>query len=224
MTYDDGGYPMPKCYMKKNERIKEVLRLLDEYYPYNNECYLNYTHDYELLIANMLAAQCTDDRVNMVTSTLFKNYSSLEDFATSSQSEMEKAVHQTGFYRNKAKNIILTANILLAEHNGRLPNNIEELVKLPGVGRKTANVVLAHIFNVPTVIVDTHVKRISFKLGFTKHVDPEKIEYELMKILPKKHWIRYNHQIIAHGRLICAAIKPKCSECFLKDLCNNIAL
>jgi len=207
--------------MRKNLRVKEVLKKLDEHYP-ETGCYLNYTRDYELLFATILAAQCTDDRVNIVTNSLFKKYPTLEDFASASVAEMEEDVRPTGFYRNKAKNIISSANILLIEHNGIMPASIEYLTKLPGVGRKTANVVLAHIFDIPSVIVDTHVKRISYKLGFTKNTDPEKIEYDLMKILPKDHWIRYNTQIIAHGREICKAPIPKCVKCFLEEYCPKV--
>jgi len=207
--------------MTKKERVKAVLHALDERYPYEDKCYLNFNAPHELLIATMLSAQCTDDRVNLVTADLFVKYPTLEAFAAANISEMEKDVKSTGFYRNKAKNIIAAANDLLVVHNGILPSDIEELTKLPGVGRKTANVVRCHIFNLPSVVVDTHVKRISTRWKFTKNTDPDKIEFDLMKILPKHHWIRYNHQVIAFGREICKAPKAKCHMCFMTDICPS---
>ena len=207
--------------MTKKERVKAVLAALDEKYPYEDKCYLNYEAPHELLIATMLSAQCTDDRVNLVTAELFVKYPTLEAFAAAGLSEMEKDVKSTGFFRNKAKNIIAAANDLLAVHNGILPSDIEELTKLPGVGRKTANVVRCHIFNLPSIVVDTHVKRISARWNFTKNIDPDKIEFDLMKILPKQHWIRYNHQVIAFGREICKAPKAKCHLCFMTDICPS---
>ena len=206
---------------KLQEKINNVLTLLDEHYPTMDKCYLNYTKDYELLIATMLSAQCTDDRVNLVTKDLFKKYSSLEDFAKADLKELEKDIHSTGFYHNKAKNIILAANQLIDRHKGILPSDIEELTALAGVGRKTANVVRTHIFHIPSIVVDTHVRRISQKIGFTKSDDPVKIEFELMKLFPEDHWGRYNTQIIAHGRSICKARKADCVNCFLNKVCNE---
>ena len=206
--------------MTTKMRVQGVLALLDEYYPMNDRCYLEYSAAYELMIATILSAQCTDDRVNMVTADLFKKYPTLEAFAGASVAEMEKDVKSTGFYRNKAKNIILAGQMLLENYGGQMPSDIDELTKLAGVGRKTANVIRSHIFQLPSVVVDTHVKRISGKLGFTKNTDPEKIEFDLMKILPKDHWIRYNTQIIAHGRAICKAPTAKCELCFMTDLCK----
>ena len=205
--------------MTTKERIKQTLNLLDTHYPYENKCYLNYTQPYELLFATMLSAQCTDDRVNIATKSLFQNYPNLQAYANANLTDIEKKIFTTGFYKNKAKNIIATAKILLEDYQGILPSSIEELTKLPGVGRKTANVVRCHIFNIPSIVVDTHVKRISNRLKFTKETDPTKIEFDLMKKLPKSHWIRYNHQIIALGRAICKAPTPKCSICFLNMLC-----
>ena len=208
--------------MTKKQKIDVILQLLDEYYPDNTECYLNYTEPYELLFATILSAQCTDDRVNIVTETLFKRYRSLEDFAYANSEDMENCVKSTGFYRNKTKNIIWTAQILLDKYAGQIPSDIVELTALPGVGRKTANVVRSHIFNLPSIVVDTHVKRVSCKLGITEYKDPEKIEFELMKVLPTEYWIRYNTQIIAHGRKICKARKPCCGECFLDFICPKL--
>jgi len=202
--------------MKKH--VKEILKRLDEHYPTENICYLNYTHDYELLFATILSAQCTDNRVNIVTKDLFAKYTTLEAFAEADPQEMEQDIRTTGFYKNKAKSIIQSANMLLGK---KMPHQIEELTKLSGVGRKTANVVRSHIFNLPSIVVDTHVKRISKKLGLTENTDPVKIEFDLMDILPKDHWIRYNTQIIAHGRAICKAPVPKCNLCFLADLCPS---
>lgn len=206
--------------MRIKEKVHIILDRLDEHYPTETKCYLNYSKDYELLIATILSAQCTDDRVNIVTQDLFSKYPTLESFAEASFLVMEMDVRTTGFFRNKAKNIILASRMLLENYNGVVPSDIEELIKLPGVGRKTGNVVRAHIYNLPSVIVDTHVKRISMKLGLTKNTDPVKIEYDLMKVLPKEHWIRYNTQVIAHGRKICKAPTPKCEVCFYTDICS----
>lgn len=199
--------------------IKEILSLLDEYYPTDDKCYLHYDKPYELLFATILSAQCTDDRVNTVTKDLFKKYTTLEAFAEADIRELEKDVMSTGFYRNKAKNIKASAQALIKDHSGIVPSEVEALTALPGVGRKTANVVRSHIFNLPSIVVDTHVKRISKKWGFTESNDPVKIEFELMELLPQEHWIRYNTQVIAHGRKICTARKPKCSECPFAQYC-----
>ena len=204
----------------QKKTIKLILKLLDENYPLN-ECYLNYQTDWQLLIATILSAQCTDDRVNMVTKNLFSKYKTLNDFASAIQSDLEQDIKSTGFYKNKARNIILSANKLLNDYNSKMPSDINELVKLPGVGRKTANVIRSHIFNIPSIVVDTHVKRISKKLGLTENNDPEKVEYDLMKIIPKNHWIRLNLQLIAHGRKICKARKPDCINCFLNKYCRG---
>ena len=205
--------------MKKAERVKRVLAALDARYPYNDKCYLNYEKPYELLFATILSAQCTDDRVNIVTTQLFAKYPTLEAFADANLAEMEQDVKPTGFFRNKAKSLVLCAQALLSEHGGTLPSDIDVLTKLPGVGRKTANVVRCHIFGLPSIVVDTHVKRISGRWGFTKNSDPVKIEFDLMKLLPKTHWIRYNHQVIAFGREICKAPRAKCEICFMTDFC-----
>ncbi len=204
-----------------NEKINAVLSLLDQHYPTEDKCYLQYSKDYELLFATILSAQCTDDRVNIVTKELFKKYRSLQDFAAADLKELERDIHSTGFYRNKAKNIIAAANQLIYEHNGEMPSNVDKLTALAGVGRKTANVVRTHIFNIPSIVVDTHVKRISKKIGFTESDDPVKIEFELMELFPKDHWCRYNTQVIAHGRTICKARKADCENCFLNKWCDE---
>ncbi|MBR1443037.1 MAG: endonuclease III [Firmicutes bacterium] len=207
--------------MDKKTRVKKVLAALDEYYPTEDKCYLHYEKPYELLIATILSAQCTDDRVNMVTKELFVKYPTLESFAQAELSQIEEDIRSTGFFRNKAKNIILSSQMLLEKYGGEMPREVEELTSLAGVGRKTANVVRSHIFSLPSIVVDTHVKRISNKLGLTEQTDPVKIEFELMKIFPKEHWIRYNTQVIAHGRKICKAQSPKCEICCLSDYCKN---
>lgn len=206
---------------KERERIQNVLNLLDENYSREYKCYLNHENAWQLLIATMLSAQCTDERVNIVTKDLFQKYKSVEDFANADLRELEKDIHSTGFYKNKAKNIIACTKELMEKYNGEVPSDIDQLTALAGVGRKTANVIRGNIYHEPSIVVDTHVKRISQKLGFTKHDDPVKIEFELMETIPEEHWILYNIQIIAHGRSICTARNPKCEECFLKDLCKN---
>ena len=202
------------------KRTAEILRRLDETYGTEYRCYLNHDNAWQLLIAVILSAQCTDARVNIVTADLFKKYDSLEKFANANVEEMEQDIHSIGFYHNKARNIILCARKLITEFGGEVPRSLEELTSLPGVGRKTANVFRGNIYNEPSVVVDTHVKRISRRLGFTKEEDPVKIEYDLMKVLPEDHWILYNIHIITLGRTICTARAPKCSECFLSDLCK----
>ena len=198
-----------------------VLEALDAYYGTEYRCYLNYETPWQLLIATMLSAQCTDARVNIVTADLFRKYRSVEDFANAKLKELERDIHSTGFYHNKAKNIIACCKQLLEYHNGEVPRSIEELTALAGVGRKTANVIRGNIYHDPSIVVDTHVKRISKKLGLTKEEDPVKVEMELMKELPKDHWILYNIQIISFGREICKAPTPKCEECFLAHLCPD---
>ena len=204
--------------MKK--RTKEILNRLDEAYGREYRCYLNHDNAWQLLIAVIMSAQCTDARVNLVTKDLFRKYDTLEKFALAEIEELEQDIHSIGFYHNKARNIILCARKLVEEFGGQVPKSLEELTSLPGVGRKTANVIRGNIYDEPSVVVDTHVKRISRRLGLTKEEDPVKVEFDLMKALPKEHWILYNIQIITLGRSICTARSPKCSECFLSDLCR----
>lgn len=205
--------------MSNNERTVKILELLDEYYPDKIKCYLDYETPWQLLIATILSAQCTDKRVNIVTKELFEKYTSVKDFAQAKQKDLEQDIRSTGFYRNKAKNIIGCCRKLLEDYNGEIPDDIDQLTKLPGVGRKTANVIRGNIFDIESIVVDTHVKRISKKLGLTDNVDPVKIEFDLMDVLAKDRWIRYNTQIIAHGRAICTARNPKCYKCFLLECC-----
>lgn len=203
------------------KRTGEILALLDEHYTREYKCYLNHDTPWQLLIATILSAQCTDARVNIVTKDLFKKYDTLDKFANAELKELEQDIKPTGFYHNKAKNIILCTKALVERHGGEVPRDIEELTQLAGVGRKTANVIRGNIYNEPSIVVDTHVKRISKRLGLTKEDAPVKIEYELMKVLPKEHWILYNIQIITFGRQICFARSPKCEECFLKKYCKG---
>jgi endonuclease-3 len=204
------------------KRTGEILAILDEQYGTEAICYLNYSTPYELLFAVMMSAQCTDARVNIVTADLFVKYDTLEKFANATLEEMEQDIHSIGFYHNKAKNIIACAKKLLYEYGGEVPDTMEELITLPGVGRKTANCILGNIYKVPSVVVDTHVLRISKRLGLTKADTPEKVEQDLMKKLPRDHWILYNMQIISFGRTICTARSPKCEQCFLRDYCKSI--
>ena len=201
-------------------RTKEILDRLDKEYGTEHICYLNHETPWQLLIAVILSAQCTDARVNIVTKDLFQKYDSLEKFANADLEELEQDIKSTGFYHNKAKNIIACAKRLVYEFGGEVPSALEDLISLAGVGRKTANVIRGNIYHEPSIVVDTHVKRISKRLGFTQKDDPEKIEFELMEQLPKDHWILYNIQIITFGRSICVARNPKCRECFMKDLCE----
>ena len=212
----------PKIRETKKEqaaRIERILKALDREYGTEYRCYLNHETPWQLLIAVIMSAQCTDARVNMVTEDLFKKYDTLEKFAAADLKELEKDIHSTGFYHMKAKNIIACCKDLVGKVGGQVPATMEELTSLAGVGRKTANVIRGNIYNEPSIVVDTHVKRISRKLGLTKAEDPEKIEYDLMKVLPKDHWILWNIHIITLGRTICIARRPRCGECFLRDDC-----
>ena len=214
-----------KISKKKRELLREQARRVAERlvaeYTTEYRCYLNHENAWQLLFATILSAQCTDARVNIVTADLFVKYPSVEAFATAELKELEEDIRPTGFYHNKAKNIIECAKMLLDKHGGEVPETIEELVQLPGVGRKTANVIRGNIYHQPSIVVDTHVKRISKKLGLTKQEDPEKIEFELMDILPEEYWILYNIHIIQLGRTICTARSPKCEECFMREICPS---
>ena len=209
--------------MDNTERIEQILAALDEVYGVASVCYLNYdpAKNWQLLFAVILSAQCTDQRVNSVTEKLFGKYPELQDIAAAPTSDLEKIVRPAGFYRNKAMAIKSCAQIILHEYGGVMPGSLEVLTAMPGVGRKTANVVRGHVFGVHSIAVDTHVRRVTNRLGIAKHTDPEDLEYELMEILPPSHWIRYNTQLIAHGRAICKARSPNCEVCFLSDMCEG---
>lgn len=203
------------------KHTKAILDLLDAEYGTEYRCYLNHDNAWQLLIATILSAQCTDARVNIVTKDLFVKYPSVQAFAQADLHELEQDIHSTGFYHNKAKNIIACCRSLMELYNGEVPRTLEELTALAGVGRKTANVIRGNIYHEPSIVVDTHVKRISKKLGLTKEDDPVKIEMELMKVLPEDHWIIYNIHIIRLGRTICKAPTPDCANCFLKAECRD---
>ena len=205
----------------EQERVYKILELLDAEYTTEYRCYLNHENAWQLLIATILSAQCTDERVNIVTKDLFQKYTSLEAFANAELTELEQDIRSTGFYHNKAKNIISCARTLVTEYGGEVPSDLAALTSLAGVGRKTANVIRGNIFHEPSIVVDTHVKRISKKLGFTKEEDPVKIEFDLMEVLPKDHWILFNIHIITLGRTICTARAPKCEACFLREYCKE---
>ena len=206
---------------EEKQQVAEICRILNETYGTDYKCYLNHENAWQLLIATMLSAQCTDARVNIVTKDLFVKYPTLQAFADADIKELEKDIYSTGFYKNKAKNIIGCAKKLISEYGGEVPSDIESLTKLDGVGRKTANVIRGNIYHEPSIVVDTHVKRISRLLGLTDSDDPVKIEHELMEKLPKEQWILYNIQIITLGRTICIARRPKCVECALNRVCPS---
>jgi len=202
-------------------RVKNIIRKLKREIP-GAKTALVHRDPLELLVATILSAQCTDERVNKVTPTLFKKYRSVQDFANASVSDFENEIKSTGFYRAKTKSIVNCCKSLIDNYGGKVPEKIEELVKLPGVGRKTANVVLGNAFGITSgIVVDTHVKRLSERLGLTKHTDPEKIEIDLMEIVTKKDWIIFGDLLVLHGRRVCNARKPKCLECSLSQLCPS---
>ncbi len=205
--------------MKK--KTAEILRLLDEQYGTDLTCFLEAKDPGQLLIATILSAQCTDARVNLVTKDLFVKYPDMQAFADAELSELEQDIRSTGFYRNKAKNIIGCAKAICEKHGGVVPSSLEDLTALPGVGRKTANVVRGNIFHDPSIVVDTHVKRVAKRLGWTMSDDPVKVEFDLMKEIPKDHWILINLQLITLGRAICSSRSPKCESCFLREHCKE---
>ena len=206
---------------QKKKRATAILKILLKEYP-SDQTALHYRNPFQLLVAVILSAQCTDVRVNLVTPQLFARFSTPFDFANADVKELELLIHSTGFYHNKAKNIIGCAKTLLEKYNGIVPETMEELFQLPGVGRKTANVVLGEAFGkIEGIVVDTHVIRLSNLLRFTKQLDAVKIEKELMPLIPKKHWYHFSHTLIFHGRKICSARKPKCMECCLNKYCPS---
>lgn len=207
----------------KAQRTREILARLQERYP-EATCSLNYTTTLQLLVATILSAQCTDERVNQVTPALFQRYADAQAFAEADLLELQALVKSTGFYRNKAKNIQAACRKIVQEFGGEVPQTMAELLTLPGVARKTANVVLAHGYGINAgVTVDTHVKRLSQRLGLTKHQDPAKIEQDLMKLLPQPDWENWSIRLIYHGRAVCMARRPNCQACLLADLCPSAA-
>jgi endonuclease-3 len=215
---------MAETQSELKKRARTIIRLLKKEYP-EAACSLDYDSAHQLLVATILSAQCTDEQVNKVTPPLFRKYRSLKSFAVADTTELEKMIKSTGFFRNKAKSIKQSSVAILEEYGGRVPDKLDELVKLPGVGRKTASVVLGAWFDkAEGVVVDTHVKRIAYRLGLTDKKDPHKVELDLMEILPRKEWILFTHLIIAHGRKTCVARRPKCEVCVLARHCPSAGL
>jgi endonuclease-3 len=213
----------PRSKADLTRHAAEVVKGLARLYP-KAKCSLNHESPLQLLVATILSAQCTDDRVNMVTPALFARYPDAAAFAAAEQDELEKLIQSTGFFRNKAKNIIACCQSIMTKHGGEVPGTMEELHALPGIGRKTANVVLGNAFDVPGMVVDTHVLRLSERLGLTKQKVPEKVELELMEIVTAKEWVKLGHRMIYHGRKICQARKPKCEECKLAGICPKVGV
>jgi endonuclease-3 len=202
-------------------RVGKILELLESHYP-DARCSLDFRTPLELLVATILSAQCTDERVNQVTPGLFAKYRGAADYAAALPAVLESEIRSTGFFRHKAANIIAAAGQLVARHGGEVPRTMEELTALPGVGRKTANVILGNAFGIPGVVVDTHVGRVAARLGLVAASDPVKNEFELMALLPRERWVRFSHQLIAHGRALCRAPRPRCAACFFtRALCPS---
>jgi endonuclease III len=211
--------PRPKNAAQRKARLAEILKGLDVLYP-EATCALHHTTPWELLVATILSAQCTDKRVNEVTPGLFAKYPTIADFANVSQDELANDIRSTGFFNNKSKSVIGAAKKILNDFKGEVPRNIDDLLTVPGAARKTSNVVLGTAYGIASgVVVDTHVHRVSRRLDLTKNIDPVKIEQDLIKILPQERWILFSHQIIHHGRNLCVARKPRCSECLLDPIC-----
>ncbi len=205
----------------KQKDVIEVIEKLKEYYP-DATCSLDFETPFQMLVAVMLSAQCTDERVNIVTKELFKKYGTPESMAKVDIKELEKLIHSCGFYKNKAKNAKESANIIVNKYNGRVPQTMEELMKLPGIGRKSANVIMLEAFKNPQgIAVDTHARRVSNRLGLSKNSDPEKIENDLLKIIPKEYYYDVNHLFVWHGRKTCMSRNPNCKECPISKFCKN---
>ncbi|MGB8992867.1 MAG: endonuclease III [Desulfobaccales bacterium] len=205
--------------MDPAEKIGPILKLLDEHYR-DAHVTLDFTNPLQLLVATVLSAQCTDVRVNQVTPAIFKKYPTAADYADARLEELEQAIYTTGFYHQKAKSIKAICQALVAQFDGRVPAALDDLVKLPGIGRKTANVILGNAFDTPGLVVDTHMGRVSQRLGLTRQLDPVKIEFDLMPLVPKERWVKFSHQMIWHGRQICTAKKPDCPHCPLLPYCD----
>jgi len=206
--------------MTKRERVKKIKEIFDIHY-FDATCSLDYKDPFQLLVATQLAAQCTDARVNLVTPSLFEKYPDVFAFAAADELELQQAIKSTGFYRNKAKNLKACAQMLVHKFKGVVPSTMEELLELPGVGRKTANLILGDVFGKPGIVVDTHAGRIARRLGFTKNTNPEKVENDLLKIVPPEYQIDFCHQLVWHGRAVCTARSPKCDICPIADYCDH---
>lgn len=207
----------------KKRRLLEIREVFREVYQ-DADCTLDYQNALQLLIATQLAAQCTDARVNQVTPALFQKYPDVYAFAHAEELELQEDIRSTGFFRNKAKNIIGCCRMLMEEYDGQVPNTMEDLLRLPGVGRKTANLVLGDFFGIPGVVVDTHATRLSQRMGFTKETDPYKIELDLQKVIPQESWAEFCHQLVYHGREFCDARRPRCDTCPIAHLCPKIGV
>jgi len=201
------------------KRVREIIRILSKEIP-DSTIALSFSNPFELLIATILSAQCTDVKVNQVTKGLFKRYPSARDFAGANLAKLEEEIRPTGFYRNKARSIQKCCQELEKRFGGKVPNNLDDLVTLPGVGRKTANVILGNAFGIPGIVVDTHVRRVSQRIGLTKNDDPVKIEFDLMKIVPKEEWTHFSNLLVWHGRKTCVARKPLCQICPIRKWCD----
>lgn len=213
------GVAKPKTAEERRLRVQKILEILDRMYP-KATCALHHSSPWELLVATILSAQCTDKRVNAVTPGLFKKYPTIQDFAAAKQEELAQDIRSTGFFNNKAKSVIGAARKILTDFSGEVPREMDQLLTVPGAARKTANVVLGTAFGIAAgVVVDTHVQRISQRLDLTRENDPVKIERDLMKVIPKDKWVLFAHQIIHHGRALCVARNPKCADCELNPLC-----
>jgi endonuclease-3 len=211
---------MPESILRKKARAKAIYRILTKNYP-NVTCELDYKNPYQLLVATVLSAQCTDKRVNQTTPALFKKYNSIKKMAAADVKDLQQLVKSTGFYRAKAKNIKNLSQKILIDFNGKVPSNIEDLVTLPGVGRKTANVVLGHGFNIPGISVDTHFGRLSRRFGWSNQKDPVKVEFEVAKLIPQSQWTKLSQRLIWHGRRVCHSRKPACGACVIAKLCPS---
>ena len=206
---------------KKKQRVHDIIKIFDKVYS-DADCTLEYKSALQLLIATQLAAQCTDARVNLVTPALFERYKTVQDFADADPEELSGLIRSTGFFRNKTKNIIACCQKLISDFGGEVPQTMEELLTLPGVGRKTANLVLGDIFGIPGIVVDTHATRLANRMGFTVNNDPYKIEMDLLKIVPLEYQSHFCHQLVYHGREFCDARKPRCVECPVRELCPQL--
>lgn len=209
--------------VRKKKRALKILKKLRRVYP-EIRCPIVFSNPWELVVATVLSAQCTDKRVNLVTPSLFKRYKAVKDYAAAIPRELEGIIRSTGFYRGKTKSIIAAAKIILRQFGGKVPERMEDLLNLPGVGRKTANVVLGNAFGIPGISVDTHMIRLNRLLGLTRHADPVKIEFDLMKLVPRRNWTEYSSLIIRHGRVRCFARRPDCLQCEISKWCPSVAL
>ena|SRR3989338_10074546 len=209
--------------MNLKERTINIFTHLKKDYP-DAKCALNFKNPLELMVATILSAQCTDVRVNRVTPQVFKKYKTAKDYAKASDKDFEALIHSTGFYVNKTKSILGACKVIAEKHGGKVPHTLEELVQLPGIGRKTANVILGNAYDTPGVVVDTHVLRLTKRMGLTKNIDPVKVEFDMMNLIPQKDWTLFSHLFIHHGRAICIARKPLCSKCNISSHCPKLGV